>query len=333
MNDLKKIVLSHKEDLDGIAAAALMVQARGCEPKLVDYQGMMGALKKLAGNPDVGELYVCDLGVSESNSEEFITIIGKLCCRMPVTYIDHHAIGVDAAERLSDAGVRMVHDTRDCAAVLAYGEFAGSMSDNASFVAACAAVSDYMEKGPAASNLMHMYDRQFVQISAAVLNYCVAGSQRDKSYLKRLVSDLAASKYPHEIPGSFELARGQVAPFPEMIRTIRRNVVRLRHVAHMDMTEPGYKRAANFVLGLGGRDVAVTYRLKEDHYQASVRGADWCGVHLGRMVGEVAAELGGSGGGHAKACGAIIPPDKIDVFVKELDRRVGLNPLYGGEGD
>ncbi|SVD87165.1 uncharacterized protein METZ01_LOCUS440019, partial [marine metagenome] len=34
------------------------------------------------------------------------------------------------------------------------------------------------------------------------------------------------------------------------------------------------------------------------------------------------SELGGSGGGHDKACGAVIPKDKMKKFLQEMDSRL-----------
>jgi len=323
-------VLSHKEDLDGISAAALMVQSYGCDVKLADYEGMMGALKHIAADPSVKRLFVCDLGLSERNQDEFVEVMGRMRKTMPVTYIDHHTIDEGVAGHLKDAGITMIHDTLDCASVLAYEAFRDRLDEHASFTAACAAVSDYMEDGPAASPLMRMYDRLFVMLNATVLAQCVAAKQRDKDYLKQLVGELAASRYAHEITGSFETARQQCEPVPDMIRTVRDGVKRLRHVAYMDMTESGYKRAANYVLGLGALDVGVSYRAKKEYYSVSIRGTDACDVHLGKLVNETASALGGSGGGHAKACGAMIPLPSIDDFIRELDRRIGVEMRGGG---
>jgi RecJ-like exonuclease len=40
------------------------------------------------------------------------------------------------------------------------------------------------------------------------------------------------------------------------------------------------------------------------------------------MVNSLAQEFGGSGGGHDKACGAVIPKDKIMPFIKEFNTRL-----------
>src|SRR5919106_4765075 len=42
-----------------------------------------------------------------------------------------------------------------------------------------------------------------------------------------------------------------------------------------------------------------------------------------RIVHEVASNLGGSGGGHEKACGAVIPKDKLEEFINAIDKQVG----------
>jgi RecJ-like exonuclease len=45
-------------------------------------------------------------------------------------------------------------------------------------------------------------------------------------------------------------------------------------------------------------------------------------VHLGRLVNDIASEIGGSGGGHDKACGAVIPKEKIEEFIRLLNRGI-----------
>ena len=54
----------------------------------------------------------------------------------------------------------------------------------------------------------------------------------------------------------------------------------------------------------------------------SVRGSASCKTHLGKLVSVVSSELGGSGGGHDKACGAVVPKDKIRKFVSEMNSRL-----------
>ena len=47
------------------------------------------------------------------------------------------------------------------------------------------------------------------------------------------------------------------------------------------------------------------------------------GIHFGSMIREISSQVGGSGGGHAMACGAYIPIDKksefLELFNEKLD--------------
>ena len=43
---------------------------------------------------------------------------------------------------------------------------------------------------------------------------------------------------------------------------------------------------------------------------------------LGRIVNLLATSLGGSGGGHDKACGAVVPKPKIKKFLTELNKKI-----------
>ena len=88
--------------------------------------------------------------------------------------------------------------------------------------------------------------------------------------------------------------------------------------------DAGASGAVNFVMGLSGKDVGVAYKERIDHgiYAVSVRGSKDCKVHLGKIVNVLATDLGGSGGGHDKACGAVIPKPKIKKFITELNKKI-----------
>ena len=314
--------------MDGISAAALIKQSHGGDTVLTDYPGLMQALEGIVADPHLKKLFICDLGLSKKNQDDFVDLVRALRKRrVSVTYIDHHAIDPDVATSLADLGVRMIHNVGECASVLVYGAFKSKMHDHAAFVATCAAITDYMEDRPAASNLLQMYDRQFALISATVMTYNVVGHQKDDVYLLSLVDALASSKFPHEIPDSFEFARVQVEKLSEMIATVKHGLKKSRHLAHMEITDAAAGGAVNFVLGMSGKDVGVAYKAKknDNFYAVSVRGSKDCKVHLGKMVNVIAAELGGSGGGHDRACGAVIPLPKIKKFVSELNKRLAVS--------
>ena len=325
----RTVCISHKEDMDGIGSAALVRQATGAEPVLVDYVGQMAKIEEVASDAALKLLHICDLGLSKKNEDAFVGIMESLRRRhVRVTYIDHHDLNPEIAERLSGMGVKLVHNTDECTAVQVYHAYRRRLPEGASFIATCAAITDYMDDSPLASSLLQMYDRQFALISATVMTYNIVGHQKDSEYLLYLVDQLTNLKFPHQIPDAFENARLQVERLAETMAKVRRGYKKMRNLAHMEITDAGASGAVNFVLGLSGKPVGVAYKERLDYgnYAVSIRGARSLKVHLGRIVNSLAADLGGTGGGHAVACGALIPKKKMKVFLRELNAKLGESP-------
>jgi len=93
MAKTKVVCVSHKEDADGIGAASLIRQAFGGETRLVDYPGLMNELEQLRNDESLKTLFICDLGLSKTNQDQFVELLGHLRKnRVSVTYIDQHDI-------------------------------------------------------------------------------------------------------------------------------------------------------------------------------------------------------------------------------------------------
>ena len=321
----KIICISHKEDCDGISSAALIRQAFGGDSMLVDYPGQMEALNQVVLDEKLKSLFICDLGLSKKTQDEFIDIMGRLRKnKVSITYIDHHDIDPTVVTALEKLKVKVIHDINECTTVQVYAAYKSKLNDHASFVATCAAITDYMEDRPLGSKLLQIYDRQFALISATVMTYNIVGHQREPDYLQYLVEELADSKFPHDIPNTFEFAQIQVEKLSQMIAKVKKGMKTMTNLGHMEILDSGASGAVNFVMGLSGKDVGVAYKERTDHgiYAVSVRGSKNCKVHLGKIVNLLATSLGGSGGGHDKACGAVVPKPKIKKFITELNKKI-----------
>ena len=321
----KIVCLSHKEDADGISSAALIRQAFGGDSVLVDYPGQMESLEQIANDKQLKSLYICDLGLSKKNQDEFVEILAKLRKnKVSVTYIDHHDIDSKIKKQLEKIKIKMIHDINECTTVQVYDKFKSKLSEQASFIAACAAITDYMEDRPKGSKLLQLYDRQFALINATALTYNIVGHQKDPDYLLYLVEELSESKFPHDIPNSFEFAQIQVDKLAKIMQTVKKGMKTMKNLGYMEILDSGASGAVNFVLGLSGKDVGIAYKERVDHgiYAVSIRGSKDCKIHLGKITNNLATELGGSGGGHDKACGAVIPKSKINTFVKQFNKKL-----------
>jgi RecJ-like exonuclease len=318
----KIVCVSHREDADGISSAALIKQAFGGETILTDYPGMMDDMEPLRTDEKLKELYICDLGLNKKNESDFVELLTQLRKRrIKISYIDHHDLEKKIINQLKKIKVNVVHDTNECASVQVYNTYKRKLNDHAAFVAACAAITDYMEDRPLGSKLLQIFDRQFALISATVMTYNIVGHQKEPDYLLYLVDELSESKYPHEIPNSFEFAQLQVAKLASIISKVKENMKLKKNLGYMEITDSGASGAVNFVLGLSGKDVGVAYKERVDYgvYAVSVRGSKQCKIHLGRLINKITTDIGGSGGGHDKACGASIPKDKITKFINTLN--------------
>ncbi|MBT3686106.1 MAG: single-stranded DNA exonuclease RecJ, partial [Nitrosopumilus sp.] len=291
----KVICISHKEDCDGISSAALIRQAFGGDSILVDYPGQMEALNQVVSDEKLKSLFICDLGLSKKTQDEFIDIMSRLRKnKVSITYIDHHDIDPNVVTALKKLKVKVIHDINECTTVQVYNTYKSKLQDHASFVAACAAITDYMQDRPLGSKLLQIYDRQFALISATVMTYNIVGHQREPDYLQYLVEELADSKFPHDIPNTFEFAQIQVEKLSQIIAKVKKGMKTMSNLGHMEILDSGASGAVNFVMGLSGKNVGVAYKERIDHgiYAVSVRGSDNCKVHLGRIVNLLATSLG-----------------------------------------
>jgi len=319
------VCVSHKEDADGVSSASLIRKAFGGETKLVDYPGLMNELEALKNDEKLKTLFICDLGLSKSNQDQFVELLKALRKnKVSITYIDHHDIEDAIKKKIKALKVKLIHTVNECTTVQVYNAFKTKLSDYGSFLAACAAVTDYMEDRPIGAAQLQRFDRQFVLLEATVLTFTITSHQKDPEFLLYLVDELSDSKYPHQINNTFEFARIQAERISGVIQKVKDNMKKMKNLSYMEVTDSGASMAVNFVLGLSGKEVGVSYKLREEQgiYAVSVRGAKSCKVHLGRIVNQLATELGGSGGGHDKACGAVIPKEKIGLFLKKFNSKL-----------
>jgi len=326
-----KICISHREDVDGISSAALIKIAFDVNTIiLLDYANMIKTLCSMVssirdGTNKIDQLFICDLGLSKKNENEFVKILKEIIeAKCKVTYIDHHDLDKKILADLKRNGVKLVHSTDECTSIHIYNKFKRKLSSYSAFLAAAAALTDYLETRPIASNLVSRFDRQFLMLEATALSYMISSSQHDIDFLMKIVDDLSQEKYPHDIEGGFLRAERHARKVLSVVKSIEDSIRVGKNLAYVQInSELPSSMVVNFVLGASGKPVALVYKTKEDINSCiiSIRGSNECKVHLGRIVNNLSSTLSGSGGGHEKACGAVIPKEKFSEFIKQLDKK------------
>lgn len=325
------ICISHREDVDGISSAALIKIAFDVNTiVLLDYANMIKTLRNMVSNiydgtNRIDQLFICDLGLSKKNENEFVKILKEIIeAKCKVTYIDHHDLDKKILADLKRNGVKLVHSTDECTSIHIYNKYKRKFSSYSAFLAAAAALTDYLERRPIASNLVSRFDRQFLMLEATALSYMISSSQHDIDFLMKIVDDLSQEKYPHDIEGGFLRAERHARKVLSVVKSIEDSIRLGKNLAYVQInSELPSSMVVNFVLGASGKPVALVYKTKEDINSCiiSIRGSNECKVHLGRIVNSLSSTLSGSGGGHEKASGAVIPKEKFSEFIKQLDKK------------
>ncbi|HET7642736.1 MAG TPA: DHH family phosphoesterase [Nitrososphaeraceae archaeon] len=326
------ICISHKEDVDGLSSAILISSVfKKVSVVLVDYANLVNKLEKLIKNllpmsKGYNRIFICDLGLNKKNQNKFISSLGKMISLgYKVTYIDHHDLEEEAKKEIKKTGVNLIHSTEECTSVQVYKRFKKKLSSNASFFAAAGALTDYLDNKPIASSLISRYDRQFLMLESTAMSYMISSNQNNEDYLYNIVNVLSTMKFPHEIDGGFVEAEKYAKKISNAINSLSSKIKIKNNLAlvqnNLDLAS---STVVNFVLGVSEKKVAMVYKYKEEKeiFIISIRGSKDCNIHLGRTVNDIASELGGSGGGHNKACGAVIPKDSFNRFVELLDKKL-----------
>ena len=329
------VCFSHREDVDGLSSAALIKAAfKAKSVILVDYSNLISNLQKLIESLTLSSsserlfdrVFICDLGLNKKNEKNFIDLLGKLISKgCKVTYIDHHDLNKEVAVALKRLGVVLVHSLEECTSILVYNKYKRKFKAHAAFFAAAGALTDYMENRPVASTIVSRFDRQFLMLQSTALSYMISASQQNDEFLIQIVDTLSEMKYPHEIEGGFSIAEKYAKKVSEAVKSIEQSIIRMENLAYARSTvELSASVIVNFVLGASEKPVAMVYKLREDinSFVISIRGSKDCKVHLGRLVNHISTEVGGSGGGHEKASGAVIPKEKLDEFIQLLDGHI-----------
>jgi len=162
-------------------------------------------------------------------------------------------------------------------------------------------------------------------LEASALSYMISSGQHETEFLSAIIEKLSDMKYPHDIQEGFDRAKNYAQKVSNAVRSIEDSISMGNNLAYLDSNvELSSSLIVNFVLGLSGKMVALVYRFKVDinSYIISIRGSKECTIHLGRAVNAISSDLGGSGGGHDRACGAVIPKDRMKKFIEKLDEAI-----------
>ena len=312
------VCISHSKDVDGLSSAALVKMATNAIVHLTDYGEILSILPKVKQGSDV---YICDLGMNEAIAKGFVKEVRRLSSKGNVVYIDHHPLSDSLRKEISNAGAKVINSPRECAGVHTYWHLKKKLPRRATLLACYAAVTDYMDHGPIARELIGGFDRQFVLMESTMLAYAISYSGGNQDFLMKIVDSLAELKAPHQIEGVVEFAQRQAENISRMLQLIGKAGKNYKTFAYAESKEYSLGLVANLLIGEFQVLVGVALRKEPNNFsEVSMRGHYNDKHHLGEIANRVAKKLGGAGGGHAKASGIRIPTPKIPEFLELLKK-------------
>jgi RecJ-like exonuclease len=312
--------ISHGKDVDGITSASLVKMVTNATVYLVNYDKI---IKVLSSIDDNSEVYVCDLGMNDSIADDFINECKRITKKGRLTYIDHHILKPNIKRRLIESNITLVHSRKECAGVLTYEHLKKSLPKGASILACYAAITDYLDNQPIAKSLISNYDRQLVLFESTMLAYAFAYSGARQKFGNEIVNELKNLKFPHEIKDVSELANKQAEKMKEAMEKINNDAKSYRHFACMESNESTIGLIANLIIGELNVPVGFVYKYNSNgFYEMSFRARYDSNANLGQIVSRITTKLGGMGGGHKKACGARIPEETLDDFIRLFKREL-----------
>ena len=314
------VCISHKEDVDGIVSATMIKSIFNAYQFLTDYTDFIPILEHVSKMQDIDRLFICDLGLSKANEKKFIEILHDLRKKgIDITYIDHHDLADEIKNTLNNDQIILIHTIDECTSVQIYNRFSDKLTKRFALLAACAAIADDMKNKPIANKLYKMYDKQLVFFEATSFSYAIYDNQHNTDFLLSLVNELITT-IPHEITGILDSAKNYAQKVHINLAVIERESKMMNNLVYVQTHSLSTSIVANMLLALEQNvQAAVAYKEKNDNYVLSLRGSDSSNHHLGRIVNKLSVEMGGSGGGHQRACGALIPKQKFNEFIEKVD--------------
>jgi nanoRNase/pAp phosphatase (c-di-AMP/oligoRNAs hydrolase) len=311
--------ISHKDDPDGLSSAALVRCATDCSFSLTGYEDLERVLAQAPRGLDW--LVLGDLGLSEKTE-----LIGSLpAIARHVLYLDHHLLSADSKKALRRARVIVRHSLDNCTSVLAWDVFRDRLPEGAVNLAAYGAVTDPPVSGRLTREVMLRTSWNLDAYEGHLLALALSSRACTTALRETTVRELATLKLPHQIVPVRRLADQQATSMLRIQQQLFGRAEVRRRIAIARGGRLSLGTTAELLLGVPNVVASLVYNTTKTpaHTRISVRSTDECDRHLGRLMSTLSRRVGGEGGGHKIAAGAMVPTKRLREFLRLFVREVG----------
>jgi RecJ-like exonuclease len=307
----KVFCISHRDDADGLASAALVKLATRCDFALANYDDIEAVLADVPSGLDW--LVVTDIGLDEKRD-----LIDDLTGRAGhMLYIDHHRLSAQTGRRLRRRNVVVRHSLHDCASVLVWDWFRKHLPEKAINLAAYGAVTDPPASGLLTREVILKTSWNLTGYEGHLLALALSSHKCTNGLREELVTRLASLKMPHQIAPVRHLADEQASRITVIQKLLYRRAKVKRQVAVAQAGKLALGASAELLLGIPNVIASAVHDSAGSplRTRVSVRGTDACRRHLGKLMLRTARKVGGAGGGHMLAAGAVVPTVRLEEFL------------------
>jgi nanoRNase/pAp phosphatase (c-di-AMP/oligoRNAs hydrolase) len=303
--------ISHRDDADGLASAALVKCATGCDFALANYDDIDTVLTDVPSGLDW--LVVTDLGLDEKRG----LIDDLLALARRTLYVDHHRLSAQTGRRLRRGNVVVCHSLHDCASVLVWDSFRKHLPDKAMNLAAYGAVTDPPVSGFLTREVMVKTSWNLIGYEGHLLALALSSDRCTNGLRKEVVRRLTSLQMPHQITAVRRLADEQASRMTATQKSLYNRAKVKRQVAIAQAGKLALGTSAELLLGIPNVIASAVHDSagSSSRTRVSVRGTDQCRRHLGKLILRTARKVGGAGGGHMLAAGAVIPTSRLEEFL------------------
>ncbi len=264
---------------------------------------------------------VADLGLDERR---------ELISRLPmaarhVLYVDHHLLSAGAKKDLRRANVIVRHSLNDCASVLIWDTLRRRLPARAISLASYGAMTDPPGSGRLTREVFLRTSWNLGGYEGHLLALALSSHKCTTRLREAMVTRLASLQLPHQISPVRRLADHQATVMLKIQKQLYDRVQVKGRVAIAPSGQLALGTSAELLLGFPEVVATVVHgKAKTPSWmRVSVRGTDECNQHLGKLLRGISRTVGGSGGGHMLAAGAMVPSSQLKRFLNLFVSNIG----------
>lgn len=317
-------VVCHR-DLDGLASAAILLSSRLAEdPKLkfiarfVQPHELAGVLTGFSLFPSLAEVYIVDVAAADDSWSEVKRSLRQLVeSGVRVLWVDHHPSTAEKVGELERIGVECKVGGTVSAATLVRDLIPKTPSPE--FYEKLAAIAEAYDGG-------HKAEGPLAEVLETLAD-ALALEPSDDEFLNDLLVSWVKRR---ELIPDEAVERGERALefFSELLKKAGESIVvdtpKLRVI---DLRETRVRGFAGKLLSMQaaetGKITVLVFRLGSHSAVFSARAPQDVHVNLNEVFSRIAAEFGGSGGGHARAASLRVPLPCAEHVLKKLVEVLG----------